>query len=116
MVCNAVNDSLREYEKRYSPDSFIRFLSTIKRYKCSVTGLYLKAPKENVVRINEWRNPACDSADILDIDIKLADVSGDELLPRTCPGFYCRSCETSYSDIVYDIANLFLHFWCLTRQ
>lgn len=87
MVCNAVNDSLREYEKRYSPDSFIRFLSTTKRYKCSVTGLYLKAPEENVVRINEWRNPACDSADIHDIDIKLTDVSGDDYYHGLAPAF-----------------------------
>ena len=84
---NAVNDSLREYEKRYSPDSFIRFLSTTKRYKCSVTGQYLKVPEENVVHINEWRNPACDSADIHDIDIKLADVSGDDYYHGLAPAF-----------------------------
>ena len=84
---NAVNDSLREYEKRYSPDSFIRFLSTTKRYKCSVTGQYLKVPEENVVRINEWRNPACDCGDIYDIDIKLADVSGDDYYHGLAPAF-----------------------------
>ena len=84
---NAVNDSLRIYERRYSPDSFIRFLSTTKRYKCSVTGLYLKAPEENVVRINEWRNPVCDCTDIHDIDIKLADVSGDDYYHGLAPAF-----------------------------
>lgn len=84
---NAVNDSLREYEKRYSPDSFIRFLSTTKRYKCSVTGQYLKVPEENVVHINEWRNPACDCGDIHDIDIKLADVSGDDYYHGLAPAF-----------------------------
>ena len=84
---NAVNDSLREYEKRYSPDSFIRFLSTTKRYKCSVTGQYLKVSEENVVHINEWRNPACDCGDIHDIDIKLADVSGDDYYHGLAPAF-----------------------------
>lgn len=84
---NAVNDSLREYEKKYSPDSFIRFLSTTKRYKCSVTGQYLKVPEENVVHINEWRNPACDYGDIHDIDIKLADVSGDDYYHGLAPAF-----------------------------
>ena len=84
---NAVNDSLREYEKRYSPDSFIRFLSTTKRYKCSVTGQYLKVPEENVVHINEWRNPVCDCGDIHDIDIKLADVSGDDYYHGLAPAF-----------------------------
>lgn len=47
----------------------------------------LKFLEENVVCINEWRNPVCDSADIHDIDIKLADVSGDDYYHGLAPAF-----------------------------
>ena len=83
---NAINDCLRKYERIYDTHGFIRFLSTTKRFKCSVTGQYYKAPKSNVKSITSWRN-AEKNEDIYEIDLPIPDINSADFYHGLAPAF-----------------------------